>query len=198
MNYIKNTWLKRILSFITMAALSLGLVFTAGYQETFPIFDFLETDSSTSTAMPEVVPQTPLEESIQNAENSLLSIIQETTSIEKNKAYISKDEVSLYLRLYAQLPPNFITKENARNLGWDSKIGNLQEVAPEKSIGGDFSGNFEGLLPKKEGRLYTECDIDYTGGYRGEKRLVFSNDGLIYYTDDHYKSFTLLHGETTI
>jgi guanyl-specific ribonuclease Sa len=63
-------------------------------------------------------------------------------------------------------------------------------------IGGNTFGNREGLLPSKKGRTYTECDIDTLGAKaRGIKRIVFSNDGLIYYTDDHYESFTLLYGD---
>ncbi|WP_276648398.1 ribonuclease domain-containing protein [Trichococcus flocculiformis] len=63
------------------------------------------------------------------------------------------------------------------------------------SIGGDCFGNREGLLPKKSGRTYYEADIDYDGGYRGAERIVYSNDGLIFYTDDHYESFEQLYGE---
>jgi len=63
-------------------------------------------------------------------------------------------------------------------------------------IGGDRFGNYEGLLPDAEGRTWTECDIDTLHEKnRGAKRIVFSNDGLIYYTEDHYESFTLLYGE---
>lgn len=76
-----------------------------------------------------------------------------------------------------------------------SSEGNLQEAAPGKSIGGDHFGNYEEILPEKDGREYFECDIDSSGGYRGAKRLVYSNDGLIYYTEDHYKTFELLCGE---
>ena len=61
------------------------------------------------------------------------------------------------------------------------------------SIGGDKFGNREGLLPKEDGRQYYECDVNYQGGYRGAERIVFSNDGLIFYTDDHYNSFTQLY-----
>ena len=78
---------------------------------------------------------------------------------------------------------------------WVSKEGNLGEVAPGKSIGGDYFGNYEGNLPEKKGRSYYECDIDSDGGYRGSKRIVFSDDGLIYYTEDHYETFDLLYGE---
>lgn len=101
----------------------------------------------------------------------------------------------MYLHTYQHLPENFITKNEAKELGWDSNEGNLAEVAPGKSIGGDYFGNYEGILPEQEDRDYYECDIDSDGGYRGAKRIVFSNDGLIYYTEDHYESFELLYGE---
>ena len=110
--------------------------------------------------------------------------------------YSSKDEVALYIHLYQELPPNFITKKEAQKLGWSS--GSLEKYAPGKSIGGDRFGNYEGNLPDKKGRKYTECDIDTKGASkRGAKRIVFSNDGLIFYTGDHYESFELLYGEET-
>jgi len=109
-------------------------------------------------------------------------------------SYTAKEDVALYLLQYGHLPDNFITKKEARALGWPG--GSLEPYAPGKCIGGDRFGNYEGLLPEADGRTYTECDIDTLGaGSRGAKRLVFSNDGLIYYTGDHYESFTLLYGE---
>ena len=114
--------------------------------------------------------------------------------IDKNGSYTSKEDVALYIRTYGKLPSNFITKKEAEKLGWDG--GSLEPYAPGKSIGGDRFGNYEGLLPSKKGRTWTECDIDTRGKKsRGSKRIVFSNDGLIYYTDDHYDSFTLLWGD---
>ncbi|MDE6591434.1 MAG: ribonuclease [Oscillospiraceae bacterium] len=117
------------------------------------------------------------------------------SGIEKNGSYTSPEDVAEYIHTFGTLPENFITKEEARELGWDNKAGNLWEVAPGKSIGGDYFGNYEGLLPEAEGRKYTECDVNYDGGYRGSERIIFSNDGLIYYTKDHYESFTLMYGE---
>lgn len=114
-------------------------------------------------------------------------------SVEYGESYTSKEEVALYLHLYEELPPNFITKKEAQKLGWVSKEGNLSEVAPGMSIGGDYFGNYEGILPK--GKEYHECDIDSDGSYRGAKRIVFSDDGCIYYTEDHYETFELLYGE---
>lgn len=105
------------------------------------------------------------------------------------------DRVAAYLHAYGELPPNFIRKEDARALGWDSADGNLWDVTDEMSIGGDRFGNRERLLPEADGRVWYECDVNYAGGFRGAERIVYSNDGLIYYTDDHYESFTLLYGE---
>lgn len=108
--------------------------------------------------------------------------------------YYSAEDVALYLVTYGYLPSNFITKDEARDLGWEG--GSVETYAPGFAIGGDKFGNREGLLPKADGRQYYECDIDTDGASsRGAKRLVFSNDGLIFYTDDHYESFTLLYGE---
>ena len=114
--------------------------------------------------------------------------------IDEDGYYYSKEDVSLYLATYGELPDNYITKAEARDLGWSS--GSVEDYAPGCAIGGDVFGNYEGLLPKAKGRVYYECDID-TNGYhsRGARRIVFSNDGLIYYTHDHYKSFELLYGE---
>lgn len=115
-------------------------------------------------------------------------------TIDENGSYTSRDDVALYIHTYGRLPDNFITKSEAQDLGWSD--GSLEPYAPGKCIGGNRFGNYEGLLPEKEGRKYTECDIDTLGAdSRGAKRIVFSNDGLIYYTDDHYESFTLLYGE---
>lgn len=113
---------------------------------------------------------------------------------DENGWYYSAEEVSLYIYIYGRLPDNFITKNEARELGWEG--GSVERYAPGYAIGGDTFGNREGLLPAAPGRQYFECDIDTNGAdSRGAKRIVFSNDGLIYYTDDHYESFTLLYGE---
>ena len=108
--------------------------------------------------------------------------------------YTTKEDVALYIYTYGHLPDNFITKKEAESLGWSG--GGLDDYAYGYCIGGNRFGNYEGLLPEADGRKYTECDIDTMhASKRGAKRIVFSNDGLIYYTDDHYESFTLLYGE---
>lgn len=109
--------------------------------------------------------------------------------VDREGWYDSMEEVAIYLIFFDELPENYITKREAQALGWDSRKGNLWQVADGCSIGGDRFGNYEGQLPDAKGRRWTECDIDFDGGYRGGKRIVFSNDGLIYYTANHYESF---------
>lgn len=135
---------------------------------------------------------TVIEEKIAVQENTdQENTVQENTVLE-NGVYTSKNEVALYIHTYQKLPANFIDKEEAYSLGWLG--GSLEAYAPGKSIGGDYFGNYEELLPVADGRSYIECDIDTLGAdSRGAKRIVYSNDGLIYYTDDHYETFTLLY-----
>lgn len=134
------------------------------------------------------------QQDVQNAPSEDADMPDETAQIDEDGAYTTKDDVALYIHTYGHLPDNFITKKDAQALGWPG--GSLEPYAPGKCIGGSRFGNYEGLLPEADGRTYTECDIDTLGaGSRGAKRIVFSNDGLIYYTEDHYKSFELLYGE---
>lgn len=116
-------------------------------------------------------------------------------SVEEDGWYSSKEEVALYIHLYGELPGNYVTKAEAEDAGWTG--GSVERWTGEgTALGGSYFGNYEGLLPKEQGRTYAECDVDTVGeNSRGAKRIVFSNDGLIYYTEDHYESFELLYGE---
>ena len=142
------------------------------------------------------------EESVSDSESTAQSLEEEPSqsseivseiTIREDGNYTSKDEVALYIHTYNKLPINYITKQQAEEQGWDSSSGNLDEVLPGMSIGGSSFGNYESKLPKADGRQYFECDIDYEGGYRNSKRLVYSNDGLIFYTEDHYENFEQLY-----
>ena len=142
------------------------------------------------------------EESVSDSESTAQSQEEEPSqssetvseiTIREDGNYTSKDEVALYIHTYNKLPINYITKQQAEEQGWDSSSGNLDEVLPGMSIGGSSFGNYESKLPKANGRQYFECDIDYEGGYRNSKRLVYSNDGLIFYTEDHYENFEQLY-----
>ena len=109
--------------------------------------------------------------------------------IDEDGSYTTKEDVALYIHIYGKLPSNFITTKQAEKLGWNG--GSLEPYAPGKCIGGGYFGNYEGILPDGN---YKECDIDTLGKKkRGAKRLIYSDDGRIYYTDDHYESFTQLY-----
>ena len=118
-------------------------------------------------------------------------LYEDPAALDEDGTYNSAEDVSLYLYTYGRLPENYITKNEARDLGWSG--GSVEKVAPGCAIGGDKFGNREGILPEGS---YHECDIDTIGeSSRGAKRLVYSDDGRIYYTEDHYETFTLLYGE---
>lgn len=121
------------------------------------------------------------------------SATEKEVQVEENGNYTSKEEVALYIHTYGRLPVNYITKKEAQDMGWDPSKGNLSDILPGMSIGGSAFGNYEGALPRANGRRYFECDIDYDGGYRGAKRLVYSNDGLVFYTEDHYNTFEQIY-----
>ena len=138
-------------------------------------------ESDVQEAESEVQEQLPLEEAQEDTTNDNLPTY--------GNYYYDVANVVLYLEVYDELPPNYITKSEAQALGWEGgSVGKYKEGA---AIGGDYFGNREGLLPTADGRSYTECDID-THGYssRGSRRLVFSNDGLYFYTSNHYESFS--------
>lgn len=110
-------------------------------------------------------------------------------SLDEEGTYYTKEDVSLYLYTYKHLPSNYITKEEAKQLGWSG--GSLEPYAEGKCIGGSYFGNYEKLLPDND---YKECDIDtYQKSSRGAKRLIYSDDGYIYYTEDHYQTFETLY-----
>ncbi|MCM1063280.1 MAG: ribonuclease [Eubacterium sp.] len=151
----------------------------------------IDTDESDSTEESSL-PSEPDTASINDGSGS---IEDDPLTLPEDGSYTTKEDVALYIHLYNHLPPNFITKKEAEALGWSG--GSLEPYAPGKCIGGSRFGNYEGLLPQADGRSYTECDIDTLGAdKRGAKRIVFSNDGLIYYTEDHYESFELLYGDS--
>ena len=144
-----------------------------GYESTAP-----ETEQIHASEVEETTSET--EDSVEDTGNDDLPIYGEY--------YYDLENVVLYLELYDELPPNYITKKEAQSLGWEG--GSVEKYQEGAAIGGDRFGNREGLLPEADGRRYTECDIDTDGANsRGAKRLVFSNDGLYFYTSDHYETF---------
>lgn len=166
------------------------------------VLDALEEEDAAPEEAPDASTETPpqeetapeVSEPVEDPAPEEEPAPEEAPAIAEDGFYTTKEDVALYIHTYGRLPDNFITKKEAEALGWSG--GGLDDYAYGYCIGGNRFGNYEGLLPEKDGRKYTECDIDTMhASKRGAKRIVFSNDGLIYYTDDHYESFTLLYGE---
>lgn len=130
-------------------------------------------------------------EEIQGADYAVTTVTQ-VTQVE-TAAITEPQAIADYIFQHGCLPDNFITKAEAEALGWDKTTNYVGDVAPGKSIGGDRFGNYEGLLPKATGRTYYEADCYYDGAARNGHRIVYSNDGLVYYTADHYETFTEMH-----
>ncbi len=180
--------MKKILQYLFAALVALGI--GSCLQPTTPPPQPAATENQT----PEPRKITPLLQNVQETETTAdAAETSKKPKVKENGTYTDKDKVALYIHTYGHLPSNYITKNEAQRLGWDNTAGNLRKVAPGKSIGGDRFGNYEGQLPKAKKRKYYECDIDYGGGRRNAKRIIYSDDGLIFYTDDHYKTFQQLY-----
>lgn len=165
-------------------------------EESSSLEESLSEESSSEESSSEASLSEELSSETELPSEEVSSSVQEPTTVEaviaEDGSYTSKEDVALYLETYDKLPGNFITKKEAQALGWEG--GSLEPYAPGKCIGGDKFGNYEKLLPEADGRTYKECDIDTLGAKsRGAKRIVYSSDGLIYYTEDHYASFELLY-----
>ena len=183
---------KEVNSHKKLRVLSLILVLIALFSLTACDFSSIIPEFESET--PYTVPENETEKATEEATVPETEQAETENALPEDGEYDSRDEVALYIHLYGRLPSNYITKKEAEKLGWSG--GGLDRYAPGKSIGGSRFGNYEGLLPEAPGRDYHECDIDTRGkSSRGAKRIVYSNDGLIYYTDDHYESFVLLYGD---
>ena len=194
----KQIWLIVLLCALLMTALA-GCAHVGGGAPETPapvqqtqqgLIVFSPTPAPEPTPSPSSTPAPEPTESVQPTDDP-----EETPQqLDEAGRYTSKEDVALYIHTYGHLPSNFVTKKAAREAGWSG--GSVEPYFEGCSIGGDVFGNREGLLPKADGRIYYECDIDTVGrDSRGSRRIVFSNDGLIYYTGDHYETFTLLYGE---
>ncbi|MCL2596587.1 MAG: hypothetical protein FWD66_02780 [Paludibacter sp.] len=124
--------------------------------------------------------------------NAQISDLQENNTSEKSLSIYQLTEekrVIAFLKGNRRLPDCYITKQEAQRKGWDASQGNLCDVLPGRAIGGDHFSNREKSLPAKNGRQYFEADVNYNCSNRGADRIVFSNDGLIFLTHNHYKTF---------
>ena len=159
----------------------LALVFGVTLFASCAVSDGTVSDGQNETTATEFREQDISDEAIKYAEEN----------VTEDGVYTTPATVAAYIHVFNKLPQNFITKKEAQQLGWDSVKGNLNDVAPGKSIGGDTFGNREKLLPK--GKKYRECDVNYHVGRRGAERIIYSSDGDVYYTNDHYSSFTKIY-----
>ncbi len=180
--------LKKLLPIVILALLLVWFFLPEG--ESAPAPSAAPTEGSLVGQVLELLEPAPSEEPGSDPAAETPDAGDET--LDEDGAYTTKEDLALYIRTYGHLPSNFITKKEAEKAGWSG--GSLERVLPGMCIGGDYVGDYEGALPKAQGRKWTECDVNTLGAKkRGAERIIFSNDGLIYYTPDHYESFELLY-----
>ena len=127
---------------------------------------------------------TLIEKSPKIEKNNTNSNSQNSKSIDE----LTKEDIVIdFVKKNHELPDYYLTKSEARNQGWNASAGNLCEVLPGKAIGGDKFSNREKQLPK--GNQYYEADVNYNCGNRNADRIVFTKNGEVWLTHDHYRSF---------
>lgn len=99
------------------------------------------------------------------------------------------DGADWHLKYKGKLPEYYLTRDDASSLGWNPNKNTLDNIASNRMIFGGQYFNKTGHLPEKKGRIWYEADINYISGKRNSERIVFSNDGLIFVTYNHYKTF---------
>ena len=165
------------------------LLFILGQQGILPLGDTADAPD----ALPTATIAAALTGSPTSAPTAASVRTEKPTAAPKQTAITAPQDIADYIFAHGTLPDNFLTKNEARQLGWDSSKNCVSDVAPGYSIGGDKFGNYEGLLPDASGRKWYEADANYTAGPRGAERILYSSDGLVYYTNDHYQTFTEMH-----
>ncbi len=165
------------------------LLLILGQQGILPLGDTADAPD----ALPTATIAAALTDSPTSAPTAVPARTEKPTDTPKQTAITAPQDIADYIFAHGTLPDNFLTKSEARQLGWDSSQNYVSDVAPGYSIGGDKFGNYEGLLPDASGRKWYEADANYTAGPRGAERILYSSDGLVYYTSDHYQTFTEMH-----
>mgnify|MGYP000214067997 FL=1 len=165
------------------------LLFILGQQGILPLGDTADAPD----ALPTATIAAALTDSPTSAPTATPVRTEKPTAAPKQTAITAPQDIADYIFAHGTLPDNFLTKSEARQLGWNSSQNYVSDVAPGYSIGGDKFGNYEGLLPDASGRKWYEADANYTAGPRGAERILYSSDGLVYYTSDHYQTFTEMH-----
>lgn len=165
------------------------LLFILGQQGILPLGDTADAPD----ALPTATIAAALTDSPTSVPTATPVRTEKPTTTPKQTAITAPQDIADYIFAHGTLPDNFLTKNEARQLGWDSSKNYVSDVAPGYSIGGDKFGNYEGLLPDASGRKWYEADANYTAGPRGAERILYSSDGLVYYTNDHYQTFMEMH-----
>lgn len=165
------------------------LLLILGQQGILPLGDTADAPD----ALPTATIAAALTDSPTSAPTATPVRTEKPTAAPKQTAITAPQDIADYIFAHGTLPDNFLTKNEARQLGWDSSKNYVSNVAPGYSIGGDKFGNYEGLLPDASGRKWYEADANYTVGPRGAERILYSSDGLVYYTNDHYQTFTEMY-----
>jgi len=165
------------------------LLLILGQQGILPLGDTADAPD----ALPTATIAAALTDSPTSAPTAVPARTEKPTDTPKQTTITAPQDIADYIFAHGTLPDNFLTKSEARQLGWDSSQNYVSDVAPGYSIGGDKFGNYEGLLPDASGRKWYEADANYTAGPRGAERILYSSDGLVYYTSDHYQTFTEMH-----
>lgn len=180
----------RIRGLLSLAALAAGLAATPvlaravrGESPASPRVTIAVSPAPTG-AVSEVATAATAATAAAAATNAVAAVATNAIGVVREGWYYDRDRVAAYIRAFGRLPGNYITKSEARRLGWQG--GPLEPFAPGKAIGGDRFGNYEGRLPRGDWR---ECDIDTRGRPRGVRRLIYSGRRDIYYTGDHYRTF---------
>ena len=188
---MKNNILKKFNKFFSTIILVISAIILFSCKNKLPD-NVIRNSNNYESSISTVEKTSDTTEKISNGKDT------EVAEIDIDGRYTDKDNVALYIKTYKKLPRNFITKKEARKLGWDTSKNNLKDVMGDKSIGGDVFKNYEKILPVIDGRTYYECDIDFNGKKRNAKRIIYADDfdediGYIYYTEDHYKTFVKLY-----
>ena len=116
--------------------------------------------------------------------------------VEEDGEYNNYLDVVAYIYYFHKLPSNYLTKSQAKSLGWKGS-GNVwvNDKLQGKNIGGDTFNNREQILPITNSNTYIEVDVNNNGGSRGSNRIVYNRYTFdIYFTNDHYASFTFMIG----
>lgn len=160
---------------IVLLLVVIGLRFYKNFTYKVNTYEHPKAEQPAGTAMPQAIHK---------------PVQKDTVPVNATIDELTKDSVVIaYVKKNNRLPVYYITKKEARKHGWDPSKGNLCEVLPGKAIGGDIFTNREGNLPGRHGRTWFEADLNYNCTHRNADRLLFSNDGLVYVTKDHYKTF---------